>query len=341
MIGYHSVPVIADAIVKGIRGFDYKRAIEACITTAHNGWYDGIDDYMRLGYVPDERSASSVSVTLEYAYDDWCIAQALKSLSGEDLKAKPFQEDTSLLSEFRDRSQNYLNVWDPSTGFMRPREADGTFRKDFDVLSTHGQGFIEGNAWNYSLYVPQDPERLVSLMGGRKKFIQHLDSLFTMYLPDSFFAETEDITREGIIGNYVHGNEPSHHVPYLFNYAGEPRKTQCRVRHILDTKYLPSPDGLSGNDDCGQMSAWYIFSALGFYPVAPGSDRYDLGSPLVKEATVNLENGRTFTVSAIDQGPGNVYVKRAELNGRKLDRSYITHDEIMQGGRLVFYMSSR
>jgi predicted alpha-1,2-mannosidase len=341
MIGYHSVPVIADAIVKGIRGFDYERAVGACVTTARNGWYDGLDDYMRLGYVPDERSASSVSVTLEYAYDDWCIAQALKCITGESLQPKSFLQDTSLLSEFRDRSQNYLNVWDPSTGFMRPREADGTFRKDFDVLSTHGQGFIEGNAWNYSLYVPQDPERLVSLMGGRKKFIQHLDSLFTMYLPDSFFAETEDITREGIIGNYVHGNEPSHHVPYLFSYAGDPRKTQYWVRHILDTKYLPSPDGLSGNDDCGQMSAWYIFSALGFYPVAPGSDRYDLGSPLVKEATVHLENGKTFTVSAINQGPLNVFVKRTELNGRKLDRSYITHDEIMQGGRLVFYMSSR
>jgi predicted alpha-1,2-mannosidase len=341
MIGYHSVPVIADAIVKGIRGFDYERAVGACVTTARNGWYDGLDDYMRLGYVPDERSASSVSVTLEYAYDDWCIAQALKCITGESLQPKSFLQDTSLLSEFRDRSQNYLNVWDPSTGFMRPREADGTFRKDFDVLSTHGQGFIEGNAWNYSLYVPQDPERMVSLMGGRKKFIQHLDSLFTMYLPDSFFAETEDITREGIIGNYVHGNEPSHHVPYLFSYAGDPRKTQYWVRHILDTKYLPSPDGLSGNDDCGQMSAWYIFSALGFYPVAPGSDRYDLGSPLVKEATVHLENGKTFTVSAINQGPLNVFVKRTELNGRKLDRSYITHDEIMQGGRLVFYMSSR
>jgi len=154
----------------------------------------------------------------------------------------------------------------------------------------------------------------------------------------SYFAETEDITREGIIGNYVHGNEPSHHVPYLFNYAGEPRKTQYRVRQIMDAKYLPAPDGLSGNDDCGQMSAWYIFSALGFYPVAPGSDRYDLGSPLVKEAVINLENGNSFSVSAVNQGPGNVYVRKVELNGKKLDRLWITHDEIMQGGHLVFYM---
>ena len=273
---------------------------------------------MSMGYVPDERTGSSVSVTLEYAYDDWCIAQAAGALKG-----KPFMADTSLVGDFFRRSQNYRNVWDASTGFMRPRSADGSFRKEFDVLSTHGQGFIEGNAWNYSLYVPQDPEGLISLMGGRKRFVVHLDSLFTMDLPDSYFAETEDITRDGIIGNYVHGNEPSHHVPYLFNYAGEPRKTQYWVRQIMDTKYLPAPDGLSGNDDCGQMSAWYIFSALGFYPVAPGSDRYDLGSPLVREAVITLENGKTFSVSAVNQEPGNVYVRKVELNGQKLDRLWI------------------
>ncbi|HCM60910.1 MAG TPA: sugar hydrolase [Bacteroidales bacterium] len=324
MIGYHAVPVIADAIVKNVAGFDYTRATEACITTARNGWYDGLNDYMEFGYVPDERTGSSVSVTLEYAYDDWCIAQ----IAGTE----------ELRREFTDRSRNYLNLWDPATGFMRPRKADGSFRQEFDVLSTHGQGFIEGNAWNYSLYVPHDPDALIKLHGGNKRFTQHLDSLFTMYLPDSFFAETEDITREGIIGNYVHGNEPSHHVPYLYNYAGAPRKTHYCVRHIMDSKYLPAPDGLSGNDDCGQMSAWYIFSALGFYPVAPGSDRYDLGSPLVKEATLSLENGKTFTVSAVNQGPLNLYVKKAELNGTRLDRLYITHAEIMQGGRLVFYM---
>jgi predicted alpha-1,2-mannosidase len=328
MIGYHAVPVIADAIVKGISGFDYERALEACVTTAHNGWYDGLDDYMSLRYVPDERTAASVSVTLEYAFDDWAIAQMAKKLGYTDE-----------YDRFMKRSENYLNVWDPSTGFMRPRKADGTFREDFDVLSTHGQGFIEGNAWNYSLYVPQNPERLISLMGGNKKFVQHLDSLFTMYLPDSFFAETEDITREGIIGNYVHGNEPSHHVPYLFDFAGQPRFTQQWVRHIMNTKYLPAPDGLSGNDDCGQMSAWYIFSSLGFYPVAPGSDRYYLGSPLVEDAKITLENGNTFSVSAINQSPGNVYVKKVELNGQKLDHLYITHQEIMDGGSLVFYMT--
>jgi len=341
MIGYHSVPVIADAIVKGIGGFDYARAGEACTTTARNGWYDGLDDYMRLGYVPDERTASSVSVTLEYAYDDWCIAQIEDKIQSLTSRTLSLKADTGIYQEFIDRSRNFLNVWDPSVGFMRPRKRDGCFREDFDMLSTHGQGFIEGNAWNYSLYVPHEPLTLISLTGGEKRFVQHLDSLFTMYLPDSFFAETEDITREGIIGNYVHGNEPSHHVPYLFNYAGAPRKTQYRVRQIMDNKYLPAPDGLSGNDDCGQMSAWYVFSALGFYPVAPASDRYDLGSPLVKEAVINLENGRTFTVSAVNQEPENVFVKRVELNGKKLDRLYITHGEIMNGGSLVFYMSRK
>ena len=341
MIGYHAVPVIADAIVKRIEGFDYARALEACITTARNGWYDGLDDYMRLGYVPDERTGSSVSVTIEYAYEDWCIAQAISKLPAGQPEGRYLMAGTTLYDEFMERSRNFLNVWDESVGFMRPRKSDGTFRNDFDVLSTHGQGFIEGNAWNYSLYVPHDPAGLIRLHGGKERFTEHLDSLFTMYLPDSFFAETEDITREGIIGNYVHGNEPSHHVPYLYNYAGAPRKTQYWVRHIMDHKYLPAPEGLSGNDDCGQMSAWYIFSALGFYPVAPGSDRYDLGSPLVKEAAIMLENGRKFTVTAVNQGPKNIYVRKAELNGTKLDRLWITHDEIMEGGSLVFYMSNR
>ncbi len=327
MIGYHAVPVIADAIVKGIPGFDYNKALDACVATARNGWYDGLDDYMKLGYVPDERTASSVSATLEYAYDDWCIAHIAGLLDRMPVN-----------NEFLRRSKNYLNVWDPSARYMRPRKSDGTFRQNFDDLSTHGQGFIEGNAWNYSLYVPHDPDALITLMGGRKRFVQHLDSLFTMELPDTYFAETEDITRDGIIGNYVHGNEPSHHLPYLFNYAGEPRKTQYWVRHIMDAMYRPAPDGLGGNDDCGQMSAWYIFSALGFYPVAPGSDRYDLGSPLLKEAVLSLENGKTFTITTVNQSADKVYVRKAELNGRKLDRLWITHDEVMKGGTLVFYM---
>jgi len=221
---------------------------------------------------------------------------------------------------------------------MRPRSASGEFRKNFDVLSTLNQGFIEGNSWNYSLYVPQDPEELIRLMGGNKYFVQHLDSLFTMYLPDKYFAETEDITRDGIIGNYVHGNEPSHHVVYLFDHAGVPEKTQYWVRYILPRMYKPSPDGLGGNDDCGQMSAWYIFSSLGFYPMAPGNNKYDLGSPVVQHATINLENGKTFTIETVNQGPKNIYVKKVVLNGETLKRTWITYEEIMAGGKLVFYM---
>jgi predicted alpha-1,2-mannosidase len=328
MIGYHAVPVIADAIVKNIGGFDYRRALDACTVTASNGWYDGLDDYMSLGYVPDEKSGSSVSVTLEYAFDDWCIAKAAEKLG-----------DNILAGKFSKRGENYLNVFDPKSGFMKPRSAAGLFRKDFDPLSTLNQGFIEGNAWNYSLYVPQDPEELIKLMGGDKLFVQHLDSLFTMYLPDKYFAETEDITRDGIIGNYVHGNEPSHHVAYLYNHAGAPKKTQYWIRYILPRMYKPTPDGLGGNDDCGQMSAWYIFSSLGFYPLAPGSNKYDIGSPNVKTADIKLDNGKVFSIEAVNQSPGNVYIQKATLNGIRLDRSWITHEEIMAGGKLVFYMT--
>jgi len=338
MIGYHAVPVIADAIIKNIGGFDYNRALDACVVTAHNGWYDGLDDYMKLGYVPDEKSGSSVSVTLEYAYDDWCIARIIDAMVNATNRAHPHPEYSKYLDEFNVRSKNYLNVWDPSIGFMRPKSASGVFRKSFDVLQTHDEGFIEGNAWNYSLFVPQDPEKLIKIMGGNKRFVQHVDSLFKMELPDRYFAETEDITRDGLIGNYVHGNEPSHHVAYLFNYAGAPAKTQFWVRQIMPRMYRPAPDGLCGNDDCGQMSAWYIFSALGFYPVAPGSNRYDLGSPYVKDAIINLENGRTFKIETVNQGPKNVYVKKVVLNGKTLDRTWITQEEIMAGGELVFYM---
>ncbi|WP_298715053.1 GH92 family glycosyl hydrolase [uncultured Chitinophaga sp.] len=330
MIGYHSVSVIADAIMKGnIKGYDAMQALEACAATARYKPYDGIGYYMALGYVPEDKNSSSVSKTLEYAYDDWCIAQVAKKLGRNDLYA-----------EFSKRAENYRNVYDASTGFMRPRMSDGTFRKEFDVLSTHGQGYIEGNAWNYSLYVPHAPAEMIGLMGGKKQFTGHLDSLFTMHLPDAFFAETEDITREGIIGNYVHGNEPAHHAAYLYNWTDAPWKTQERVRMIIEKMYKPTPDGLGGNDDCGQMSAWYLFTALGFYPVCPGSTEYALGSPTVVSADIQLENGRTFRVKTVNQGTKNVYVKKAVLNGRTIDR-FITHADIMDGGTLVFHMSAK
>ena len=329
MIGYHSVSVIADAVIKGNTGFDAKRALEACVNTAKHRTYDGLGYYMDMGYVPEDKNGSSVSKTLEYAYDDWCIAQMAQKLNRTDI-----------YNEFSKRALNYRNVYDPSCGYMRPKLNDGTFKKDFDVLNTDEAGFIEGNAWNYSLYVPHAPADLIKMMGGSKRFVPHLDSLFDVELPDKYFAATEDITRDGIIGNYVHGNEPSHHIAYLYNYTDQPWKTQQRIRLILKQMYHPLPAGLSGNDDCGQMSAWYILSAMGFYPMTPGSDKYDLGSPAIEEATLNLENGNIFKISTRGQKSGNIYVSKAELNGKLLDRLYITHDEIMRGGELVFYMSA-
>jgi len=330
MIGYHSVSVIADAIIKGTYTADPVKALDACIASARHKSYGGLDYYMQLGYVAEDKSNASASKTLEYAYDDWCIAQMAKKLGR-----------TAVYEEFVKRAGNYRNVYDAGTGYMRPRMSDGTFRKEFDVLNTDEPGFVEGNTWNYSLYVPHAPDEMIAMMGGKKRFAEHLDSLFTMQLPDSFFAKTEDITRDGIIGNYVHGNEPSHHIAYLYNYAGMPWKTQERVRMILKKMYHPTPDGLSGNDDCGQMSAWYMFSSLGFYPVAPGSDRYELGSPAVTTAALHLENGKTFTITAQNQSDKNVYVQKIMLNGTLLDRSYITHGEVMNGGTMICYMGSK
>ena len=330
MSGYHSVSVIADAIIKGVYTGDANAALQACVTTAKHRSYEGIGEYMDKGYISAENNGTSVSNTLEYAYDDWCIAQLAKKLN-----------NTAIYNEFIKRSENWRNVYDAKSGFMRPRLKDGSFRADFDVLSTEGQGFIEGNTWNYSLYVPQNPQALIELRGGKKHFEQHLDSLFTMHLPDEFFAHTEDITREGIIGNYVHGNEPAHHAAYLYNYTGTPWKAQERVRMVLKKMYLPTSDGLGGNDDCGQMSAWYLFSSLGFYPMTPGSLNYELGSPAIVNATLNLDNGKTFKVSTKNQSNKNVYVAQVILNGKVLDRTYITHHEIMDGGEIQFIMAAK
>ncbi|MES2702874.1 MAG: GH92 family glycosyl hydrolase [Bacteroidota bacterium] len=327
MIGYHSVSAIADAVTKGNGGFDANKALDACVATANHDSYDGIGYYKKMGYVPEDKSGASVSKTLEYAYDDWCIAQMAKQLGRQDVYA-----------QYIKRSENYRNVYDASRGYMLPRMSDGTFKKTVDVLNTDEPGYIEGNAWNYSLYVPHAPRAMIQMMGGNKRFTRHLDSLFTMQLPDSFFEHTEDITRDGIIGNYVHGNEPSHHAAYLYNYAGQPRKTQERVRMIMNNKYHPTPDGLSGNDDCGQMSAWYIFSALGFYPVAPGSAEYALGSPAVSSAVLHLENGKALNITAKNQGAKNVHVQKVVLNGRELKGNTVAHGDIMNGGELVFYM---
>ena len=330
MSGYHSVSVVADAIIKGTFDGDENAALNACIETANKRFYEGIGDYIDLGYIPDERNGTSVSNTLEYAYDDWAIAQAAKKLGRMDV-----------YEEFIKRSENWKNNFDASIGFMRPKRADGTFRADFDINETHGMGFIEGNSWNYSFFVPHDPDGLVKAMGGKKKFTEKLNTLFTMHLPDEFFAHTEDISREGILGGYVHGNEPAHHVAYLYNWSAEPWKTQETVRHILEMQYKPKPDGLGGNDDCGQMSAWYIFSALGFYPVAPGSENYATGSPLVDEAIIQLENGNQLIIRSINNSEKNVYVQKITFNGKEIKDFTLKHSDLLKGGELVFHMSNQ
>ncbi len=330
MSGYHSVSVIADAILKGVYNGNPNEALDACVVTAKHRNYEGIGYYMDLGFIPAEKSGISVSNTLEYAYDDWCIAQIAKKLNRQDV-----------YDEFIKRSTNWKNNFNTTSGFMQPKLADGTFKNNFDVLSTHGQGFIEGNSWNYSFFVPHNPKELIEKMGGKNKFLSRLDILFSMYLPDSFFAETEDITREGIIGGYVHGNEPAHHVAYFYNWTNEPWKTQAQVRKIMKMQYKPTPDGLGGNDDCGQMSAWYIFSSLGFYPVAPGSDEYAIGSPSVNNAVLTLENGNTFTLEVKNQSDKNVYVQKVVLNDKVLPSLFIKHSDITIGSKLVFYMGSK
>jgi predicted alpha-1,2-mannosidase len=329
MIGYHATSVIADAMAKNVGDFDHDRALQASVNTANVRYFDGLGDYIDNHYVPDEKSGASVSITLEFAYNDWCIAQMAKDVN-----------NASTEKEFLLRSEYYNNVYDPKIGYMRPKLADGTFRENFDPMDTHGQGFIEGNAWNYGLYVPQNIDNMVDMMGGKERFTQHLDSLFTMDIDEKYIANHEDITRDGIIGNYVHGNEPGHHIPYLYNWTGHPEKTQARVSMIMDTMYGPTVDGLCGNDDAGQMSAWYIFSSLGFYPVTPGSPDYALGSPLVKAAKIHLDNGKTLTIIANNQSKDNVYVQSVSVNGKLLEGNLLSHQDIMNGGELVFEMSA-
>ncbi|MBC7555444.1 MAG: glycoside hydrolase family 92 protein, partial [Chryseobacterium sp.] len=330
MTGYHSVSVIADAIMKGTTDININKALKAAKSSSNLKYYDGIGDYIKYGFVPEDKSNASVSKTLEYAYDDWAIAQIAKKLG-----------DKNAENEYLKRSEYYKNVYDPKSGYMRPKLSDGTFKKEFDPMDTEGQGFIEGNAFNYGLYVPQNVPKMIEMMGGKDKFSKHLDSIFTTPIPDKYIERNEDITRDGIIGNYIQGNEPGHHIPYLYNWTNDPWKTQQKVRLILNKMYHDGPAGLCGNDDAGQMSAWYIFSSLGFYPVLPGSNDYALGSPLVKSAVINLENGKKFTVKTENQSEKNVFVKKVVLNGKEIKNHTLHYNDIIDGGTLVFYMSKK
>ncbi|NIO29776.1 MAG: glycoside hydrolase family 92 protein [Candidatus Latescibacteria bacterium] len=325
MVGYHSVPVIVDAYMKGIRGFDIEKAFEAVISSASYDKYDGIGYYKKYGYVPEDLNTNSASKTLEYAYDDWTIYRFAEAIGNNDIA-----------EAFKKRAGNYKNLYDDKTKFLRAKNSDGRWITPFDPLSTSGQGYIEGNAWNYSLYVPHDVSGFIQLLGGKEKLVTWLDSLFVMEISEDSYVHSEDIDKAGIIGNYVHGNEPSHHVPYLYCYAGVPWKTQERIHQIVKSMYRNSPDGLCGNDDCGQMSAWYIFSSMGFYPVCPGSNEYVIGSPCVEKAVIHLENGKEFVVEARNLNEENIYIQSVTLNGKEHKRSYIHHEDVINGGRLVF-----
>ena len=334
MIGYHSVSVLADAIAAGIP-VDTARALKAMVRSSSIPYYEGTGEMMRLGYVPMEASGSSASVTLEYAYDDWTVYKTAADAGQSDIA-----------EQYLKRSGNWRNVFDPGTRHARPRHEDGTFKTDFDLLSTHGQGFIEGNSLNYSFYVPHDVPGLIEAMGGAEQFEANLDTLFNMHLPDEFFAGTEDVTREGILGGYVHGNEPSHHIPFLYAWTSSPWKTQYWQREIMNRMYRNNIDGLCGNDDCGQMSAWYIFSAMGFYPVCPGSGEYILGAPYLPYMKINLENGRTLEIKAPKVSDRNRYVRSVSLNGTRLQPGEdgvlkLTIGQILAGGLLEFEMSAR
>ena len=329
MSGYHAVSVLADALTANL-GLDGDRVLKAMVSTSTVPYLEGLGEYMEKGYVPLEASATGASTTLEYAYDDWTIYRTAARL-GQD----------SLAEVYRLRSQNYRNLFDGSSPFARARYRDGSFKNPSDPRQTYGEGFIEGNSYNFSFHVPHDVKGLISLMGGEKRFISILDTLFRQPLAPKYYADNEDIEASCLIGGYVHGNEPSHHIPYLFQWTDEPWRTEYWVREIMEKMYVPKRDGLGGNDDCGQMSAWYVFSALGFYPVCPGSGQYVLGAPFLPEMTLRLDNGARFTVKAPNVSSKNRYVKSVKLDGKPYDKRYITYEDIVRGGVLEFEMSSR
>lgn len=325
MIGYHAIPVIVDAYFKGIN-FDAQLAFQACKASAMDEARQ-IDVYKKLGFIPVDKAHEnwSVSKTLEYAYGDWCVAQFAKALN----KVEDYEY-------FIKRSENWKNVYDAKSSFMRPKLEDGTFIKDF-IPKDYSAYFCESNAWQYFWSVQHDVNGLIKTVGGNERFEQKLDSMFTLNpLP----TDKLPIFSTGMIGQYAHGNEPSHHVGYLYNYIDKPWKTQNRVRQILKTQYKNKPNGHCGNEDCGQMSSWYIFSSLGFYPVNPAEGLYQFGSPIFDKATINLENGKQFKVEAINNSKTNKYITSIMLNGQAIDRHYITHEEIINGGTLVFTMSN-
>ena len=328
MVGYSAVPVLADAILKGYKGFDLNLAYEAMKTTAMQD-IRGTNFVKKTGFIPADSTAESVSMGLEYAIDDWCLAQVARKMGKQDDYAY-----------FSKRGQYYKNYFDPSVKFMRGRLSETAWRTPYNpFLSIHEHGdFTEGNGWQYTWLVPQDVEGLIKLLGGDNAFNTKLDSLF-IAKGDMGKQASSDIS--GLIGQYAHGNEPSHHVTYLYAYSGQPWKTAEKVRFIMKNFYTSKPDGIIGNEDVGQMSSWYVFSSLGFYPVNPANGNYVFGSPLFDEATVKLPGNKTMHMVAHNNSDQNIYIQRVALNGKSYTKSYITHADLMQGGELVFEMGNK
>jgi predicted alpha-1,2-mannosidase len=331
MIGNHAIPVMVDAYQKGFRNWNAEEALNDMIASTDRN-REQLEAYRDQGFIPTGKGVQSVSKVLEYAYDDSCIARFAKALGKDDVAAKYFK-----------RSQNWENVFDPSTGFMRGKNADGSWVTPFgenEQNSITFNEYTEANAWQYNFFVLHDVSGLIAKLGGDDKFTARLDEMFDTSEKIPNLAMIPDVT--GVIGMYSHGNEPDHHVAYLYNYAGQPWKTQTRVRQIASTLYTNTPGGICGNDDCGQTSAWYVFSALGFYPVDPVSGNYVLGSPLFDKLTLKLDpkfaKGKTFTVVAKNNSASNPYIQSATLNGQPMTRSWISQADIVSGGKLVLTM---
>lgn len=323
MIGYHAVSVIADAYLKGIRGFDAEKALKAMIASSEKN-KKGADYYIKHGFIPSNIKKESISCLLEFAYDDWAIAQMAKAMGKEEV-----------YKTYIARSQNYMNVFDGKSKFFRGKRMDGNWDTAFNPFEV-GRDYTEATAWQYRFFVPHDVNGMIQLFGGQDKFSACLDSLYTV--TSVIDGHLSDIT--GLIGQYVHGNEPSHHMAYLYNYIGQPWKTQAMTRRLLDEMYAPTPEGIIGNEDCGQMSAWYILSAMGFYPVCPGSNEFSLTTPLFDKVELQLANGKTLVVKANNPAQ-HIYIEKVELNGRPITKNFITYEQLMQGGELCFTLSDQ
>ena len=344
MIGYHAASLVADAYMKGYRDFDVQKAYKAALRaaeydTAHIKCNPYILPYLmpkaryyknKLGYIPCDKENEAVAKALEYAYDDWCIATLARELGDEKNAAK-----------YEKFAKAYQTYYDKSTGFMRGLDSKKQWRTPFNPnASNHRKDdYCEGNAWQWSWFVPQDPEGLMELVGGRERFNQKLDSLFTADSKIEGEVVSSDIS--GLIGQYAHGNEPSHHIIHFYNYGGQPWRTQELADQVMTTLYFNDPNGLSGNEDCGQMSAWYILNAMGFYQVCPGKPVYSIGRPMFNEVTINLPEGKTFSIRTRNNTAKNKYIRSATLNGKSLDTPFFTHEDIAKGGTLEFVMTDR